>query len=77
MCCGKKNHRVSECPTPATTTTPPLPSAPNSHQESINKKRKFDKGHLKITELGSEEDSGNENGVHPQPSDVPLDTPPF
>ena len=60
MRCGKKNHRASEFTVPATTKSPPPPSTANSNQEPINEKRKFDKGHLKITELGSEEDSGNE-----------------
>ena len=56
--CGRSNHQARDCKAPSRAkTSPPLG---NANQEPVQKKRKFDRGHLKITELGSEEDSGNE-----------------
>ena len=76
MRCGKKNHKASECTVPATTRSPPTPSVVNSNQEPINKKRKFDKGHLKITELSTEEDSGNKmRSTSPAVRRTPRHTP--
>ena len=60
--CGRSNHQAQDCKAPSRAKTPP--SLGNANQEPVQKKRKFDKGHLKIMELGSEEDSGNESGVH-------------
>ena len=58
MKCGRSNHQARDCKTPSRAKT--LPSVGNANREQVQKKRKFDAGHLKITELGSEEDSGNE-----------------
>ena len=56
--CGRRGHSFTECRSPPQVKTPPPRGNPN--QEPIQKKRKFDKGHLKLTELGSGEDLGNE-----------------
>ena len=55
--------------------TPPPPGS-NKDEPSF-KKQRTDKGHLRITELGSDNDdqSGNESGVRLQPSDALVDTP--
>ena len=58
MKCGSSNHQARDCKLPSQAKTPP--SCDNTKHEPVQKKRKFDGGHLKITELGSEEDSGNE-----------------
>ena len=58
MKCGRSNHQAQYCKALSRAKTPP--SFGNANQEPIQKKRKCDRGHLKITELGSEEDSGNE-----------------
>ena len=73
MKCGRSNYQARDCKATARAKTPP--SVSNANREPVQKKRKFDGGHLKITELGTEEDSGNEKGVHHQLSDVLLDTP--
>ena len=57
MKCGRSNHQARDCKALSRAKTPP--SFGNGNQEPVQKKRKFDRGHLKITELGSEEDSGN------------------
>ena len=57
MKCGRNNYQVQDCKAPSRAKTPPFTS--NGNQEPVQKKRKFDKGHLKIIELGSEEDYGN------------------
>ena len=54
----RSNHQARDCKALSRAKTPP--SIGNANQEPVQKKRKFDRGHLKITELGSEEDSGNE-----------------
>ena len=56
--CGRSHHQARECKAPSRATTPP--SLSNAKQEPVQKKRRFNGGHRKITELGSEEDSGNE-----------------
>ena len=58
MKCGRSNHQAQDCKALSRAKTPP--SFGNANQEPVQKKRKFDRGHLKIAELGSEEDSGNE-----------------
>ena len=58
MKCGRSNHQAWDCKAPSQAKTPP--SIGNANRELVQKKRKFDGAHLKITELGSEEDSGNE-----------------
>ena len=58
MKCRRSNHQARDCKAPSQAKTPP--SQRSANQEPVQKKRKFDRGHLKITELGSEEDSGNE-----------------
>ena len=55
---GRSNHQARDCKALSRAKTPL--SFGNANQEPVQKKRKFDRGHLKITELGSEEDSGNE-----------------
>jgi hypothetical protein len=57
--CGRKGHFVADCRTGWQAITPPPGKPQNANQEPVNKKRRTDQGHLKITELGSEE-SGNE-----------------
>ena len=56
--CGMSNHKFDACPNKWRPSTPPFRSGPK--QEPVNKMALTDKGHLRITELGSEEDSGNE-----------------
>ena len=63
MKCGRNNHQARDCKALSRAKTP-LPFG-IAKQEPVQKKRKFDRGHLKMKELGSEEDSGNEYGVHP------------
>ena len=61
--CGKycrKNHQASDCEYGWESQTHPLKYTSNLNQEPVNKKARTDKGHLRITEVGSEEDSGNE-----------------
>ena len=58
MKCGRSHHQVQDCKALSRAKTPMLLG--NANQEPVQKKRKFDRGQLKITELGSEEDSGNE-----------------
>ena len=74
MKCGRSNHQAQDCKAPSQAKTPP--SLGNANQEAVQKKRKLDRGNLKITELGSGEDWGNQEGAHYQPLDVLLDTPP-
>ena len=57
--CGRKNYQASECEYGWVSETPPLKYTSNHNQEPVNKKARTDKGHLGITELGCEEDSGN------------------
>ena len=57
MKCGRSNHQARDCKAPSQAKTPL--SLGSANQEPVQKKRKFDRGHLKITELGSEEDLGN------------------
>ena len=57
--CGRKNHQASDCEYGWVSQTPPLKYTSNHNQEPVNKKARTDKGHLRITKLGSEEDSGN------------------
>ena len=52
MKCGRSNHQARDCKAPARAKTPP--SIGNANRELVQKKRKFDGVHLKITELGSE-----------------------
>ena len=58
MKCGRSNHQAQDCKAPAQANTPP--SIGNANREPVQKKRKFDGGHLTITELVSKEDSENE-----------------
>ena len=58
MKCGRSNHQEQDCKALSRAKTTSIFG--NANQEPVQKKRKFDPGHLKITELGSEEDSGNE-----------------
>ena len=54
MKCGSGNHQTRDCKAPSRAKTPAFSS--NATQELVQKKRKFEKGHFKIMELGSEED---------------------
>ena len=56
--CGMSNHKFDACPNEWRASTPTFRSGRN--QRPINKQARTDTGHLRITELGSEEDSGNE-----------------
>ena len=55
---GRSNHRGQDCKAPSRGQTPLFP--PTANQKPVRKKRKFDKEHLKITKLSSEEDLGKE-----------------
>ena len=55
---GRSNHQARDCRAASRAKTPAFIG--NANQEPVQKKRKLDGGHLKITELGSEADSGNE-----------------
>ena len=55
---GTSNYQARDCQALSRVKTPS--SLSNTNQEPVQKKRQFDRGHVKITELGSEEDSGNE-----------------
>ena len=57
MKCGRSNHQARDYKAPSGAKT--RSSFANANQEPVQKKRKFDRGHLKIKKLGSEEDSGN------------------
>lgn len=59
MRCGMSNHIIAACPN-QWRKTPPFKQSTSSQQ--AHKKARTDKGHFKITELGSEEEnqSGNE-----------------
>ena len=57
--CGRTGHSIKDCRSDWMKTPPP----PNTHKdEPSSKKQRTDKGHLRITELGSDNDdqSGNE-----------------
>ena len=54
--CGRSNHQVRDGKAHLRAKTPLFPS--NGNQKPVDKKSKFDKEYLKITELGSEEDLG-------------------
>ena len=58
MKCGRSNHLARDCKAASEAKTPT--SFSNTNQEPVQKKSKFEGEHLKITELGSEQDSGNE-----------------
>ena len=58
MKCGRSNHQAQDCKAPSRAIIPAFLC--NANQEPVQKKKKLAKGHLKITELSSEEDSGNE-----------------
>ena len=58
--CGRKNHQASDCEYGWVSQTRPLRYTSNPNQEPVNKKSRTDTGDLRITELGSEEDSRNE-----------------
>ena len=58
--CGRKNHQASECECGWVSKTLPVKYNSNPNQECVNNKAQTDNGHLRISELGSEEDSGNE-----------------
>ena len=51
-------HQAWDCNTLSRAKKPPFPG--DAKQEPAQKKRKFDKGHLKIIDLGSEEDLRNQ-----------------
>ena len=54
----RSNQQAWDCKAPLRAKPSPFPV--NANQEPVQKKKKFDKGDLKITELGSEKDSENE-----------------
>ena len=55
--CGRSNHQARDCKASLRAKTSAFSG--NTNQEPVQKKRKFNNGHLKITELGSEEDLVN------------------
>ena len=58
MKCRRNNHQARNYKTPTRAKTPSFPDS--AHQELVQNKRKFNCRHLKITELGSKEDSENQ-----------------
>ena len=58
MNCRRSNHQARDCKALSLAKSPL--SLANANQGPVQKKRKFDRRHLKITELASKEDSGNE-----------------
>ena len=50
MKCGRSNHQARDWKAPSQAKTPP--PLDNANQEPVQKKRKFDRRHLKITVLG-------------------------
>ena len=68
MSCERSNHLPRDYKDSLGAKTPAFHG--NTNQKAVQKQRKFGKGHLKIVELGSEEDSVNKQEVHYQPSDV-------
>ena len=58
--CIRKYHRTSQWECGQLSQTPPLKYISNHNQEPVNETALTDKGHLSISELVSEEDSGNE-----------------
>ena len=58
MKCGRSNHQARDCKAASQAKTPP--PVGNANWEPVQKRGQFDGGHLKIRELGLEEDSGNE-----------------
>ena len=74
MKCERSNHHARNCKAPSRAKTPA--SLNNANQELVQKKMSLHWGHLKITELGSEEDSGNELEDHHQLLNVLLNTHP-
>ena len=58
MKCGRSNHQARDYKALSREKTPPFFG--NANQEPVQKKRKFDRGHFKITDLGLENDTGNE-----------------
>ena len=53
----RNNHKAWDSNAALRARTLPLPG--NTDQKLVQKKRRFDKGQLKIMDLGSEEDAGN------------------
>ena len=58
--CDRKHHQASDCEYGCVSQTPPLKYTSNPNQEPVNEKARTDKGHLRITAVGSEEHSGKE-----------------
>ena len=58
--CGRKNYQATDCEYGWISQTHPLKYTRNHNQELVNNKAGTDKALLRITELGSEEDSGKE-----------------
>ena len=57
---GRKKYQASDCEYGCVSQTPALKYNSNPNQEPRNKKARTDEGNLRIAELRSEEDSGNE-----------------
>ena len=58
MKCGRNYHEARDCKPSSRVKTPLFLG--NTNKEPVQKKKKFNKRYLKITELSSEEDLGNE-----------------
>ena len=56
--CGRSNHQARDCEALLRAKTRPCYG--NANREPVQKKWKFNRGHLKITELSSDEDVGNQ-----------------
>ena len=56
--CGRSSHQTRCFKCLSRAKTPPFFG--NGKQEPVQKKRRLDSGHLKIMEIGSEVDLGNE-----------------
>ena len=58
MKCQRITNQARDCKAPSRAKTPPFPG--NVNQKPVQKKRKFNKGHLNIMELSAEEDLESE-----------------
>ena len=73
--CGRSDRNVRDCKAQSRAQT--TQSTGNTKREGVQKSRKFNQGRLKITELGAEEELGNESVIHHLPSNVLYDTLPL
>ena len=58
MKCRRLNYLTRDCKAPSRAKTPLFPK--NANQKPVQKQRKFNNGDVKIPNVGSEKDTGNE-----------------